>query len=247
MTQLPLAPGTEHSSVPAALPDNSAAFQYFSAVVASLSQPSPSQAPAPAVTVAGATPSPPGVFSLEAPRLGRYVGVTIMALNATTGISAGSMKKYKLQALAIAAFNEMLQSLRFGQTFPTAGERGLQLGWPRFRPRVALCPGILSLIRASSAMTTKNGCYPPYFIVVVNSLDICRDASKSNSGLHSTFVVNNPKQKEMRTNWGVTDHLEHTPATGTQPICPYRSKLGFSKCPRHGALVSMACPGGWIE
>ncbi|KAJ7480223.1 hypothetical protein B0H11DRAFT_2233351 [Mycena galericulata] len=43
---------------------------------------------------------------------GRYVGVTrsnALALASVTGISAGSMKAYKTQALALAAFNEMLQ------------------------------------------------------------------------------------------------------------------------------------------
>ncbi|KAJ7469738.1 hypothetical protein B0H11DRAFT_2238183 [Mycena galericulata] len=43
---------------------------------------------------------------------GRYVGVTLsnaLALASVTGISGGSMKAYKTQALALAAFNEMLQ------------------------------------------------------------------------------------------------------------------------------------------
>ncbi|KAJ7023227.1 hypothetical protein C8F04DRAFT_1271652 [Mycena alexandri] len=150
MTNFPLAPGTDNS-VPAAMPpDNAAAFQYFSAAVASLAQPSapqvapaPSPAPAPAPTpstgafltrgpwVAGGlylvVPSGPllavpeeELDDYEEPPIwyaitrGRYVGVTMnngLAVNATTGISAGLQRKYKTQALALAAFNEML---RFG-------------------------------------------------------------------------------------------------------------------------------------
>ncbi|KAJ7435120.1 hypothetical protein B0H11DRAFT_2257619 [Mycena galericulata] len=43
---------------------------------------------------------------------GRYVGVTLnnaLALAAVVGVSGGNMKGYKTQALALAAFNELLQ------------------------------------------------------------------------------------------------------------------------------------------
>ncbi|KAJ7172869.1 hypothetical protein C8R43DRAFT_1119702 [Mycena crocata] len=43
---------------------------------------------------------------------GRYVGVILshaLAVAAVTGIGAGTMKSYKTQTLAVAAFNEMLQ------------------------------------------------------------------------------------------------------------------------------------------
>ncbi|KAJ7140437.1 hypothetical protein C8R46DRAFT_1233884 [Mycena filopes] len=136
----------ENISVSAALPPNNAtAFQYFSAAVASLSQPSvPAPAPVPAPVVV--PPTPPGVFLTRGPWVagalyivvppgplapiaeeqyateddapgwytitkGRYVGVTLsnaLALASVVGISAGSMKKYKTQVLALAAFNEML-------------------------------------------------------------------------------------------------------------------------------------------
>ncbi|KAJ7704199.1 hypothetical protein B0H16DRAFT_1482688 [Mycena metata] len=67
---------------------------------------------------------------------GRYVGVTLsnaLALNATTGVSAGSMRKYKTQALAVAAFNEMLQ-YRLAALLETcrlldAAEANWKLGW----------------------------------------------------------------------------------------------------------------------
>ncbi|KAJ7441678.1 hypothetical protein B0H11DRAFT_1749663, partial [Mycena galericulata] len=42
---------------------------------------------------------------------GRYVGVHLnhpMALNAVVGVSGNAMKSYKTQALALTAFNEML-------------------------------------------------------------------------------------------------------------------------------------------
>ncbi|KAJ7784199.1 hypothetical protein B0H16DRAFT_1708938 [Mycena metata] len=129
-------------------PDNATAFQYFSAAVASLAQPSGSQV-APAPSPAAAPAPSPGAFLTRGPWIagalylvvpsgpllavpeeeldgdddppvwyaitrGRYVGVTMnngLAVNAATGISAGLQRRYKTQALALAAFNEML---RFG-------------------------------------------------------------------------------------------------------------------------------------